>query len=125
MKNAATIATVAVVAAGALAWAFKSQIRDAWEGKTGQLLARIEHALCMIENGLTELESREMKAVGMGVMRKMLTSCSVDLDYIYSKLDGLDVNSAAARTRRKALVERANNCAERLENLQEAYQSIQ
>ena len=113
---AAGLAAVAVIATGALfAWIFKDDIQEVFEGEQGVLLKRVETTLTMLENGLTELENQTPTSG----MKKMLTDCSVDIDYLFHTLDGIKAGDCITiRSRRKALVDRANVAAERIEKLQ-------
>jgi len=122
-KAATGVAAVLAVGAGLLAaWVFKEDIKAAFEGEKEGLLKRCDQALQAVEDGLGELEAADKTRIGSGGLRKMLTACSVDLDFIFSSLDQIKFTNNegdSLRIKRKALVDRANHASERCETLQQ------
>ena len=121
--GAGTTAAVALAAGAALlaAWFFKEDIESAFESETATLLKRVDLALTNVERGMAELEASDRSKIGAGGLRKMLTSCSLDLDNIFHFLDEVKIEgqeSKSLRTKRKGLVDRANSLSERHEVLQ-------
>jgi hypothetical protein len=123
----ASVFAVAALAGGALlAFAFKDDIAEALQSEEQKALKRAEGVVAGLEKGLLELEDVGSKGHLRGAaVKKLLTGCSVDVDSLFSFLDKLQVQDEATRNKRKALIERTNAVAERLDTLNLAFLSNQ
>jgi hypothetical protein len=123
----ASVFAVAALAGGALmAYAFKDDIVEALQSEEEKALKRAEGVVEGLEKGLLELEDVSSKGHLRGAaVKKLLTGCSIDIDALFSYLDKLQVQNDTTRNKRKALIERTNAIAERLDALNLAFLSSQ